>query len=180
MELYQYILQLTAEYHSYCLAIGLPGKTLPFMEELQAPDEEDTPPFYMDDYYASMRKIISESATVVPSHFVYGFLVKSQEDVGKMLSLSEKLAQSQKNYSHDLLNEDYLDLFDLYCDLFFRARSNGANADDIDAAIPSNMSITPATIRHRSASMKLLSEFENTKWIPANEKIIPMYVNMTV
>lgn len=134
-EIYQYILQLSAEYHSMCLSIGLPSKTLPFMEELQAMDEDDMPPFYMEDYYASMRKIISELATAVPSHFVYGFLVKSQEDVGKMLSLSEKLAQSQKNYAHALLNEDFLDLFDLYCDLFFRARSNGAKADDIDAAI---------------------------------------------
>ena len=133
--IYQYILQLSAEYHSTCLSIGLPSKTLPFMEELQPMDEEDTPPFFMEDYYASMRKIISELTTAVPSHFVYGFLVKSQEDVGKMLSLSEKLAQSQKNYVQALLNEDFLDLFDLYCDLFFRARSNGANADDIDSAI---------------------------------------------
>lgn len=134
-ELYQYILQLTAEYHSTCMTIGLPGKTLPFMEELQQMDEEDTPPFYMEDYYACMRKLISDSAAAVPSSFVYGFLIKSQEDVGKMLSLSEKLSESQKNYSSALLNEDFLDIFDLYCDLFFRARSNGANADDIDAAI---------------------------------------------
>ena len=105
------------------------------MEELQGMDEEDTPPFFMEEYYAFMRKIISESATAVSSNFVYGFLVKSQEDVGKMLSLSEKLSQSQKNYANVLLNEDYLDIFDLYCDLFFRARSNGANADDIDASI---------------------------------------------
>lgn len=133
--IYQYILQLSAEYHSTCLSIGLPSKTLPFMEELQPMDEEDTPPFYIEDYYASIRKIISELTAAVPSHFVYGFLVKSQEDVGKMLSLSEKLAQSQKNYAHALLNEDFLDIFDLYCDLFFRARSNGANADSIDAAI---------------------------------------------
>ena len=108
---------------------------MPFMEELQGMDEEDTPPFFMEEYYAFMRKIISESTTAVSSNFVYGFLVKSQEDVGKMLSLSEKLSQSQKNYANVLLNEDYLDIFDLYCDLFFRARSNGANADDIDASI---------------------------------------------
>ncbi len=133
--IYQYILQLSAEYHSACLSIGLPSKTLPFMEELQAMDEEDMPPFYIEDYYASMRKIISELTAAVPSHFVYGFLVKSQEDVGKMLSLTEKLTQSQKNYAHALLNEDFLDIFDLYCDLFFRARSNGAKADDVDAAI---------------------------------------------
>lgn len=133
--LYQYILQLSAQYHSECLTIGLPSKTLPFMEELQGMDEDDTPPFFMEEYYAFMRKIISESATAVSSNFVYGFLVKSQEDVGKMLSLSEKLSQSQKNYANALLNEDYLDIFDLYCDLFFRARSNGANADDIDASI---------------------------------------------
>ena len=133
--IYQYILQLSAQYHSACLTIGLPSKSMPFMEELQGMDEEDTPPFFMEEYYAFMRIIISESTTAVSSNFVYGFLVKSQEDVGKMLSLSEKLSQSQKNYANVLLNEDYLDIFDLYCDLFFRARSNGANADDIDASI---------------------------------------------
>lgn len=134
-ELYQYILQLNTEYHTSCMSIGLPSKTLPFMEEMQTLDEEDMPPFYLEDYYVSMRKFISEAASVVPAHFVYGFLIKSQEDVGKMLSLSEKLVQTQVNYLHILLNEDYLDIFDLYCDLFFRARSNGAKAEDIDAAI---------------------------------------------
>lgn len=133
--IYQYILQLSALYHSACLTIGLPSKSIPFMEELQVMEEDDMPPFFIEEYYAFMRKMISESTTIVSSNFVYGFLVKSQEDVGKMLSLSEKLSQSQKNYAHALLNEDYLDLFDLYCDLFFRARSNGANADDVDESI---------------------------------------------
>ncbi len=133
--IYQYILQLSALYHSACLTIGLPSKSIPFMEDLHVMEEDDMPPFFMEEYYAYMRKIISESPTTVSSNFVYGFLVKSQEDVGKMLSLSEKLSQSQKNYAHALLNEDYLDLYDLYCDLFFRARSNGADADDVDESI---------------------------------------------
>lgn len=133
--LYQYILQLSNEYHRTCLSISLPSKTLPFMEELQPMEEEDIPPFYIEDYYVSMRKIISESQTVVSSHFVYGFLTKSQEDVAKMLSLSEELKQSQLNYSQALLNEDFLDLFDLYCDLFFRARNNGADTEHIGDSI---------------------------------------------
>lgn len=136
-ELYQYILRLNTEYHDTCSAIGLSAKALPVMEEIQALDAEDMPPFFMEDYYIFMRKMISELQAPVPSHFVYGFLVKSQEDVGNILTLSEKLAQTQKNYASALLNEDFLDLFDLYCDLFFRARGNGANADDIDAAIHS-------------------------------------------
>lgn len=135
MDLYNYIQQATEEYHNICQEIGLHGKTLPYMEELQPLESEDTPPFFLDDYYAFMRKIISETTGTVPSQFVYGFLVKSQEDVGKMLTLSQKLLESQKSYAHVLLNEDFLDVFDLYCDLFFRARSNGAKADNIDAAI---------------------------------------------
>ena len=78
-ELYQYILQLKTEYHTSCMSIGLPSKTLPFMEEMQTLDEDDMPPFYLEDYYVSMRKFITEATNVVPSHFVYGFLVKSQE-----------------------------------------------------------------------------------------------------
>lgn len=133
--LYQYVTQVTREYQDACHSIGLPGKTLPFMEELQPLESEDTPPFYLKEYYASMQKIISESSDSVTPHFVYGFLIKSEEDVGKMLSLTEKLTDAQKSYAHILLNEDYLDVYDLYCDLFFRARSNGAKADAIDRAL---------------------------------------------
>lgn len=136
-KIYDYILQVSAEYHSMCLTIGLSSKTLPSMEELQPLEQEDMPQFFMDDYYIFMRKMISEQTSPIPAHFVYGFLAKGQEDVERILSLSEKLTQTQKNYSYALLNEDFLDLFDLYCDLFFRARGNGANADDIDAAIRS-------------------------------------------
>ncbi len=135
--LYEYVQQSIQNYQDTCRNIGLHAKTLPFMDSIQQIEQEDIPPFYLEEYYSSMRKIISDSSQPVPALFVYGFLSKSQNDVTHMLSLSSKFIDIQKTYSEYLLNEDSLDILDLYCDIFFRARNNGANASDIDTMIKS-------------------------------------------
>ena len=133
--LYQYVQQSIQSYQDTCRSIGLHAKSLPFMDSIQQIEQEDIPPFFLEEYYASMRKIISDSSHPIPALFVYGFLSKSQNDVTHMLSLSSKLDDIQNTYSEYLLNEDNLDILDLYCDIFFRARNNGANASDIDSMI---------------------------------------------
>ena len=170
VELYQYVLTISEEYQTTCKSIGLPGKTLPFMEDLMPVKTEDAPPFFLEEYYSSMCKIISEADLTVPTHFVYGFLNKSREDVGHMLHICEKLLDSEKNYIHALLNEDYLDIFDLYCDLFFRTRSNGANADTVDASIRSIIErLKKIQLIDKSLLVKRISRFQ-TKAVSVREK----------
>ena len=134
-ELYQYINQIITGYHNTCHSIGLSVKTLPFMDSIQQPDPDDNPDFFLEEYYTSMRKVVAESSYVLPANFVYGFLSKSREDINRMLALSDKYAEFRRTYSDYLLNDDSLDLYDLYCDIFFRAQNNGADVSSIDAAI---------------------------------------------
>lgn len=134
---YQYIYNTISKYQDICHSIGLSSKNLPFMDSVAKLDSEDTPAFYLEEYYTSMRKVVAESTYTVPANFVYGFLSKSQEDIDLMLALSDKFADIQKTYSDYLLNEDSLDLMDVYCDILFRAQNNGANGTEINNAITS-------------------------------------------
>ena len=134
---YRYIDQTISMYREICHAIGLFAKNLPFMDNIQKLDSDDVPDFFLEEYYASMRKVFAESSYTVPAKFVYGFLSKSREDINQMLTLCDKFADLQKTYSDYLLNEDHLDLFDVYCDILFRAQNNGAKSSHIDVAITS-------------------------------------------
>ncbi len=135
ISLYKYIGQVISQYHEICHSIGLSGRILPFMDNIQHLDAEDTPDFYLEEYYTSMRKIIAESATAIPAGFVYGFLAKSREDINHMLALSDKYMECQRAYCDYLINEDNLDIYDIYCDMFLRAQNNGVPTASIDAAI---------------------------------------------
>lgn len=135
ISLYQYTQQLINEYLNICHTIGLSSKTLPFMDNIQQLDSEDVPDFYLEEYYTSMRKVISESSVSIPANFVYGFLSKSREDINHLLTLSDKYSEFQRTHCDYLLNEDNLDLYDIYCDLFLRAQNNGAPSTSIDNAI---------------------------------------------
>jgi len=135
ISLCQYIGQVITQYHDICHSIGLSGRILPFMDNIQQLDAEDTPDFYLEEYYTSMRKIIAESATAIPAGFVYGFLAKSREDINHMLALSDKYLECQRTYCDYLINEDNLDIYDIYCDIFLRAQNNGVPSASIDAAI---------------------------------------------
>jgi len=135
VSLYNYVQQVLSAYHDICHSIGLSGRILPFMDNIQQLDSDDTPDFYLEDFYTSMRKIIAESKAEISANFVYGFLTRSREDTNHMLSLSDKYAEFKNTYSDYLLNEDKLDIYDIYCDIFLRAQSNGAEVSSIDASI---------------------------------------------
>lgn len=135
LSLHQYVEQVISHYHDICHSIGLSGRILPFMDNIQQLDSDDIPDFYLEEYYTSMRKIISETATAIPSGFVYGFLNKSRDDINHMLVLSDKYAECRHTFSDYLLNEDKLDIYDIYCDIFLRAQNNGVSVSSIDTAI---------------------------------------------
>ena len=167
---YQYIKKTITKYQDICHSIGLSCKNLPFMDNVQQLDSDDVPAFYLEEYYTSMRKVIADSSYTVPANFVYGFLSKSREDINQMLALSDKFSDIQRTYSDYLLNDDNLDLFDVYCDILFRARNNGANGAEIDASIQSMIkTMEQLPLIDSSLLEKRVSTFQ-AKVVSASEK----------
>ena len=159
--LYGYISKLQDFYQDTCHKFHLLSKTLPFFEEFQNLTIEDEMPFWMNEYYNNIRKMITATTTELSSGFVYGFLSRSSHDIEHILSIISKLREFHDNFATYLLNEDYLDYFDLYSDLFFRAKSNGYDAKDIDGSIRTMIShIQKLPTIDSSLIQSRLDEFE--------------------
>ncbi len=135
--IYQYIHDIDKLYHNTCQNSHLLSKTLPFMEEFQEFTLTDELAFWTTDYYLSMKRIISEGTCELSSNFVYGFLSRSSDDIEHILNSIHKMEEYHEQFSSYLLNEDFLDYFDLYSDLFFRCKSNGYDSLPIENAIKS-------------------------------------------
>lgn len=135
IELSKFVTDLVENYHSTCRTLGLLCKSLAFMENMDDEILEDHIPFYFEEYFSSMRKMIADTTYAIPANFVYGFLIRSQDDISYILDLSDKFAENQSKFTSYIINEDYLDIFDLFCDLYFRAKANNVKTDTIEESI---------------------------------------------
>ncbi len=139
MDLHKYILDIQSKYHELAGALRMNPKSLPFVDELMEFSFDEELPFWMTEFYANIRKIVHESAPSLSSNLVYGYLDRSGKDISTILSLESQIMAATENFSSYLLNENYLDFYDLYCDLYLRASANG---DDTSAIAPVIDSIT--------------------------------------
>lgn len=151
--LYQYLKTSAASYQRICQSLELPLKALPGKELLQAlPLEESPADSWMEEYYHSMKTIVmkTEDATLHPA-FVSGFLVKGAKDIGEVIEFCQGLQEYLSELSQLLLNDTYLDLFDLNTDLLFRAKK----ADKDISALQSHID-------------KMISLMQNQSFLPGD------------
>ena len=134
-ELYSYLTGLYDKYHEIAGALHLTPKSLPFIDELRGWKPDDELPFWMNDFYVSIRKIVNDTALPLSTGLVYGYLDRSSQDISLILNLESDLKSATETFAGYLLNEDYLDFLDLYCDLYLRAIHNGDDASVISGTI---------------------------------------------
>ncbi|MCR5399175.1 MAG: cyclic nucleotide-binding domain-containing protein [Lachnospiraceae bacterium] len=137
MDLHKYILNIQDKYHELAGELRMNPKSLPFVDELMEFKFEEELPFWMTEFYANVRKIVHESSPNMSSNLVYGYLDRSGKDISTILSLEAQIRAATENFSSYLLNEDYLDFYDLYCDLYLRASANGDDTTAISEVIDS-------------------------------------------
>ena len=133
MDLYSYLTELQSKYHEIAASLHLTPKTLPFVDELAEFKFDEEMPFWMADFYASIRKLVKDTAPSMSTGLVYGYLDRSGQDISNILTLETGLKTAVETFSSYLLNEDYLDFYDLYCDLCIRAANN---SDDTSSIMP--------------------------------------------
>ncbi len=133
MELHKYLTDLQQKYHETAGALHLTPKTLPFIDELEGFAFDEEMPFWMNDFYSSIRKLVKETSPSMSTGLVYGYLERSGKDIANILSLETEVKNATESFTSYLLNEDYLDFYDLYCDMCLRASANG---DDVSGILP--------------------------------------------
>ena len=128
-KLYNYIYTASENYQKLCQLYKLPLKNLPGKDKLVpfAPSQEP-PDFWMEEYYQALKApILEKNPALFTPAVVIGILVRSARDIHQVMYCCQEILEYLDDVSHILLNDNYLDLFDLYTDLNFRAKS--ANKD---------------------------------------------------
>jgi len=124
-KLYQYIMTASENYSKLCMVYKLPLKNLPGKDKLEVfSSQQDPPDFWLDSYYQSLKGAVTGSNPLLSDPaMVLGLLVHSAREVHTALYSCAEIHEYLEEISHILLNDNYLDLFDLYTDLVFRAKS---------------------------------------------------------
>jgi len=128
-KLYQYILTATDDYQKLCQLYKLPVKNLSNRDKLQPFSfQQEAPDFWLEDCYLALKAPVLEKNPIFTNpYLVMGLLVRSTRDIHTLMYTCRDIQEYLEEVSHILLNENYLDLFDLYTDLVFRAKN--ANKD---------------------------------------------------
>lgn len=165
-ELYQYVKSVKTRYQSTCSVMHYTPKALPFFEELDSITIDNNLGFWATDFYKGLRSILSSTSVAITPACTFGFLSKMVADIEAALANVEELEDKSTLLSSYLLNEDYIDLYGIYMDLYTRVNSNGddtlalsglltAMADQIKAS----EFIDKTLIENRLVDIKLQADY---------------------
>lgn len=140
--LFNYLTQTYDEYKTLCERYSISPRLLPDLEEIKPLTLEDDIPKWLIHYYENMASILTQTlpaSSVSYAAFLNGILMKASEDIGKIMSVCSMMCDYKADTAHLLINENRLDLFDMYTSLFSRLGHEQEEAATISAAISGMM-----------------------------------------
>lgn len=138
--LYEFLLSSYASYRKLCEELHIVIKELPGIDTLEPMEKSFIPNVWQSTYYVGLHNIfLNKTAAPVlqENQFVPGYLYHAAGDVHTLLEKFRSLYDYAREISHLLLNEDRLDLFDLYTGIYYRIGMQNPRSTEISAAIRS-------------------------------------------
>lgn len=136
--LYDFLLSTYEEYKKLCNEFHIVIKELPGISTLEPMAPKQASLSWQPALYEGLHNIFSEKSfqdTLCSNHIIPGYLYHASEDLHFLLEQSKYLVDYTTEISHLLINEDRLDLFDLYTGLYFRVGMQNPKSNAISAAI---------------------------------------------
>lgn len=136
--LYQY---LTDSYNEYVKLSGryrISPRALPDLETIEPLALEEDIPQWLTHFYENMSTVVTQTLPMSPvPYFDYlnGLLMKTSQDIAEIMSVCLIMYDYKSDIARLLMNENRLDLFDLYTTLFFRIGQREEDSTAISAAI---------------------------------------------
>lgn len=134
--LWQYLESCYDSYKALCKEEDSAEEILPGYEELQKPEFKDNPPEWIGGYYATMEQMMSIwDHNNTDMDFVYGFVMKGSEDMQNMIMYCKEAQAFREELCNYLMNEDGVDLFGLFTNLYLGKMEEGNMASEKLAAL---------------------------------------------
>lgn len=136
--LYKYVMDSYDEYANLCGRYLVSPRALPDLETIEPLSLEEDIPQWMTDYYENMSTVVAQTLPLSPvpcNEYINGLLMKTSQDIAEVMSVCRIMCDYKADLSQLLMNENRLDLFDLYTTLYFRIGQDKEDSTAISAAI---------------------------------------------
>lgn len=138
--LYDSLLAMYDEYKQLCTHFHISPKTLPALETLEPLTLEEDIPDWVSAYYEGIASIPSKKLLPFEEPSILaGFLMKLSLDLHDVLESCSVIADYQRDASRLLFNENRLDFFDLFTDLYYHAFRAAEDTLPLAASISKQM-----------------------------------------
>lgn len=138
--IYYFLMDHYDKYKSFCVKHGITPRALPDMDDLAPLTLEETIESWLDGYYEQLTTTVTEkSAKYYNADFLAGVVLKTNEDIHRIISFCRIFYDYKAEIASLLMNENRLDLFDLYAGLLYKVGANDADSTTIIATISTMM-----------------------------------------
>lgn len=120
--LYPKIIENYTAYKTFCEHISISPKDLPGLEDIGPLALEETMPPWIFSYYDSILQLgpLKLTALTETSCLLSGFVLRACQDMHQIMAINRVLLDYKAELSYFLLNENRLDFFDLFSELYYR------------------------------------------------------------
>lgn len=125
------------EYSEICSKNGIVPRSLPQFDNYSRLNLETDVADWLLGYYASHRDFPEAIKSSLPGYpsYIYGFLIRASEDVHSAFSACEDMVEYRNEKMSLFLQENSIDLFDLYTSVLFRLSKNSSDFELVSKSI---------------------------------------------
>ncbi len=137
---YHYLMDSYESYKTFCSDHGFSARALPDMDNLEPLTLEEDLDIWLDGYYEELKSLVTEKSVKLHNpDFLAGIVLKADQDIHDMISICRVLSDYKADITNLLMNENRLDLFDLYASLLYRLGSNHQQSTTLKATLSTMM-----------------------------------------
>lgn len=138
--IYHFLMDHYEEYKSFCVKHGITPRALPDMDDLSPLILEEDMESWIDGYYEQLTAIVTEKSSKFHNNaFLAGVVLKADQDIHRIISICRVFYDYKADIAHLLMNENHLDLFDLYAGLLYKIGANDKDSTTLIATISTMM-----------------------------------------
>ena len=129
--LYNYVRSSYEDYHSLCEKHHISPGELSDYDELSELSMEDDIPAWINGYYSTLEQMMTVWDQNKTDHdFICGFLLRASDDIHNIVALCNEMEDYKKEICQFLMNENGLDLLELFTSLYGKlVLKDGLEAD---------------------------------------------------
>lgn len=130
---YHYLMDSYSEYLAFCSRHELSSRALPDLDSLSELVLEEDIDSWLNGFYSQLRRMVSSIPIKDQKpDFLVGLVLRASQDIYQVISICRVMYDYKSDIANLLMNENRLDLFDLYTSVLYKI---GAHDDDSNALI---------------------------------------------